>query len=546
MRVEKLPYDVLGVRGIAATLLSDPSAVPGLILPRNSAEIPEPPERFTLEQRDELATALETGLLPLTPHVAVLDAVRQLRQPGTCVVIAGQQPGLFASPLYNIHKALHVVRLARTLSAAWERPVVAMFWNHGDDHDLAEVNHAFVANENFDLQKLGLSSLSSGRQPFSRIVLSEAKHRMGATRATLEDLLRSEPHCAEALDLFCPREGETLARAFSRTMTELFGALGLVVLEPDWIRAGLSGALIDLLADREGGPNALEGAVQRGADAIRAVGHVPQIDPSTAAFLYHVDERGRNALRLGSGGLQYDGEQGSRTRAELAALIHQDPSAWAPAALTRVIVQDSCLPVAAYVGGLGELAYHAQLLPLRDFAGVPRTPFVPRFACTLIEPDVEASLVKLGVSAESILRGGGAPTAEDDGPQVPQVIEVLRGIGARTAREVASQREALAELDAALAANLKRTGEQMQALLERICEKAERVHQNKSGRGQRHLRRVATGLFPRGLPQERVIGPLVYVARYGRGWIEDLLAHVPAVPREHLLAHMTFETKESR
>ena len=539
MRVEAIEYDILGVHGIARDLLSGKLALPGLIVPREVAQIPQPLDRFTLDERARLAETLEVRLTPLTPHVAVLDAVRSLRRAGACVVITGQQPGFLASPLYNIHKALHVLRLARTLTLAWERPVVAMFWNHADDHDLAEVNHAFVANENLDLQKIGLSSMASGRQPFSRVLLSESTHHLTSIRATLEELHRLQPHLRAALDVFCPRDGESLARAFTRSMGELFAPLGLVMLEPDWIRPELSRAMAEMLTRESAasGPTDFADALALGAQQVRAAGHEPQIDPATAALLYRVDARGRNALRVGGDGARYDGEQGSRNFAELAAEIVQDPEAWSPAALTRPIAQDACLPVAAYVGGLGELAYHAQLGPLRDFAGVPRSPFVPRFSCTLIEPEVEDSLAKLGLTAQAVLRARGQIAPEADQSQ-PEVIAILREIARRAGHEIVAQKEALAQLDSGLAANLKRTSDQMRALVERICEKAVHVHQNRSGKGQRHYRRLSHAFFPREQPQERVIGPLPFVARYGRDWIEELLSHVPALPREHTLVYL--------
>jgi uncharacterized protein YllA (UPF0747 family) len=384
-----------------------------------------------------------------------------------------------------------------------------------------------------------MSSMASGRQPFSRVLLSESAHRLSSVRATLEDLHRNQAHMSDALDVFCPREGESLARAFTRSMGELFGALGLVMLEPDWIRPALSRSLADMLArttSRAGGQT-ISDALAAGADELRARGHEPQIDPATAALFYRVDERGRSALRLGGDGLRYDGEQGSRSFAELAAEMVQEPEGWSPAALTRPLAQDACLPVVAYVGGLGELAYHAQLGPLRDFAGVPRTAFVPRFSCTLVEPEVEASLRKLGLTPRQVFEARGVLEADED-VQQPAVIETMREIARRAGRELVEQKEQLAQIDAGLAANLKRTSDQLRALVERMCEKAERVHQNNSGRGQRHFRRVSHAFYPRELPQERVIGPFPFVARHGRAWIEQLLAHVPALPRVHTVAFL--------
>ena len=59
-------------------------------------------------------------------------------------------------------KALQALRLARRLRQAWERPVVALFWNHADAHDIAEVHHTWLVNENLDLQRIGLAQALLG------------------------------------------------------------------------------------------------------------------------------------------------------------------------------------------------------------------------------------------------------------------------------------------------------------------------------------------------------------------------------------------------
>src|SRR5207344_2072434 len=97
------------------------------------------------------------------------------------------------------------------------------------------------------------------------------------------------------------------------------------------------------------------------------------------------------------GDYRYDGEAGARTAVELAAEIVQEPLAWSAGALLRPVVQDLVLPTAAYVGGWGELDYHAQLGPLRALAGAPATPFVPRLSATLVDAAARESLGKLGL-----------------------------------------------------------------------------------------------------------------------------------------------------
>ncbi len=98
---------------------------------------------------------------------------------------------------------------------------------------------------------------------------------------------------------------------------------------------------------------------------------------------------------------------GSRTAAELAAEIVQEPAAWSAGALLRPVVQDMALPVCSYVGGWGELAYHAQLGRLREATGVTEVAFIPRLSVTLSDPDIRASLEVLGCSAADILAACG-------------------------------------------------------------------------------------------------------------------------------------------
>lgn len=507
--------------------------VPGAGFARTLEEIAPREDAWLPEERMELALAIERGIAAHQPHVAVLDGVRQLAQPGACCVITGQQPGFLGGPLYSLLKALHAIRLSRSLAQAWERPVIPLFWNHADDHDVAEVHHAWVLNENLDLQRLGLAGLSSGKQPVSRITLREDKQHMSAVREALRQLYGRQPFGESAIELLLPRDGETFATAFTRAMTELLGPHGLVVLEPDWIREPLSRSLARIVASAELAP-----ALARGEAHLREHGAPVAIESATAALLYRVDERGRHALRSGGDGFRYDGEDGSRTGAELAAEIVQNPSGWSAGALLRPLLQDSVLPSVAYVGGWGELNYLAQLGPLRDAVGVARTATVPRWSATLVETETAAAAQQLGVALPDVLASRGKSIAEEEEQPPPMVVAELRDIGLRAARELSARKPALSELDRGLAANLPRTGDQIRSLIEKLCEKAERVHANRTGRGRRLVRRVTNALCPRGELQERVLPTLPFLARHGTEWVGELLDTLTPLASGHLLVQL--------
>lgn len=533
IRLEHLPADVLELSPLARAVLSNELRWPSLRVPRRIGDLEPLADRFDEREREGLARSLERHLAPLTPHVAMLDAIRSLRAQGACTVVTGQQPGFLTSPLYSLYKALQAVRLARELSTAWQRPVIALFWNHADDHDVAEVHHAYLQNRNLDLQKIALAGLSSGRVSLARIVLDENEQHLSAIRALIAQTVDDQPFGERALDVFMPRSGETFARAFTRSFTELLGPQGLVVLEPDWIRGPIGAALARIVA-----ADPLPELI-RGADEVRAHDHAVAIEPAGAALLYRIDEKGaRLALRAGGDGFRYDGESGSRTLVELAAEIVDAPLAWSPGALLRPIVQDLCLPVAAYIGGYGELAYHAELALLRTRLDAPHTPFVPRVSCTLVDPECRLSLAKLGIDVADVLRAHGSFTSGENVADAPAVIGELRAVAERAAQELAHLRAALGELDPSLVAQIKRTADQMRNAVDKLAEKSERVHQNKSGKGKRHDRRLNNTLCPRGEPQERVLGPVQFVARFGEDWIGELVQDLDPFASEHLVVHL--------
>src|SRR5579884_2037935 len=110
--------------------------------------------RLPEDRRAALVAALR-GRNPASP------ALDRLAQPGTVAVVTGQQVGLFSGPAYTIFKALTAAKLAQSLS---ERgiPAVPVFWLATEDHDLAEVDHAWVFDRFLLPQKLRVEGAETG------------------------------------------------------------------------------------------------------------------------------------------------------------------------------------------------------------------------------------------------------------------------------------------------------------------------------------------------------------------------------------------------
>ena len=544
--VRHFPADIFGLSATSKAALAAGAGFQPLPVPRTLAELPEPTEFLGDEERAALVASIERGTdaagLTLAPEART--SLEALRNTGVSCVVTGQQPGFLASPLYSLYKALQACRVAKDLSERWGRPVVPVFWNHADDHDVAEVHHAWQLNRNLDLQKVGLPGLSSGRAPVGDIVIRGEAQKLDALRAQLRGVVEEHVGADESLDLFLPRDGETLPRALSRIFGELCGPYGLVVCEPEWIRHQLSSEMGRIVS---GGGATLVAALGAGEAELKELGLAPAIpigssdadEGDAAAIAYrHVlaadGTRERIALRAGGDGLRMDGEPGSRTHAELGALMVGTPDEWSAGALLRPIVQDAVFPTCAYVGGFGELGYHAQLGPARDAAGQARTPFLPRVSITLLDSDTAYALERVGAELGDVLAAGGEYAPEEDDSEEPAVVGALQAVGADAAKRLLEHKAALAELEPALAITLKKTAQHVEQSIGKVVDKALRVHQNSSGKGARQVRRLNNTLVPRSVPQERLLGPFQFVARYGRAFTEALWAEIPALSAEHI------------
>lgn len=243
-------------------------------------------------------------------------------------------------------------------------------------------------------------------------------------------------------------------------------------------------------------------------------------------------------LRAGGDGFRYDDEPGSRTAEELAAQIVTEPGEWVSGPLFLPLVQDLCLPVAARVAPWSDLAGAALLEPLREALDAPHTPFVARQSCTLIDPECERALERSGLELADALRAS-APGPEAAGepgePREPTgASRALRSGAEQAAASLRGAAEALAALDPGLSRQLDRAIARLRKDLDELATRAGRVAANRSGKQQRHLRRLANALRPAGASQESVSTPLEVCARFGTDWIEALAGLLEPFPSEHL------------
>jgi hypothetical protein len=161
----------------------------------------------------------------------------------------------------------------------------------------------------------------------------------------------------------------------------------------------------------------------------------------------------------------------------------------------------------------------------------------------LVDPEARAALEKLGLDVRAVLEGRGALTTAGTEPELPVAITRLRSSAQVAVAMLLEQKGALSELDPSFGPNLQRAAGQVSALIEKLLERAERVHKNRSGKGARHSRRITNALYPRDEPQERVLGPFAFTARFGRAWIDALYDELPPIASEHLVVQLAADNQ---
>jgi bacillithiol biosynthesis cysteine-adding enzyme BshC len=458
-------------------------------------------------------------------------ALDRLRQDGAVAVVTGQQAGAFGGPLYTLLKAVTAIRLAARVRQDHRVPAVAVFWIDSEDHDWEEVASCTVLDADVQARTVRLPAPpGAGAIPVGRLPIE------AGFSASLDALAEALPQTEFTASLMTRlrasyRPGLSTSDAFGRLLEFTLGEFGLIVY--DAADAEAKAPVRDVFVREAQFPGrTAELALEAGAQLVRLGYHAQVSAHADGLALFSLDG-GRHPVRFAAGGGFHAGDR-SWTQAGLAADIAANPAGFSPNVLLRPIVQDTLFPTVAYVAGPNELAYLGQLKPVYRHFGVPMPLMVPRVSATLLDSAGvrflgrhEVALEALHAQDESVLNRlleaalpGGveaaylAAAAAIDGPMqalvqaVPAIDPTLEG----AARSVAG-----------------RVHHELQGLHAKIIHAAKRRDETL----RRQFMRTRAQAFPDGHAQERTIGFVSFLNRYGPGLLDHLVRDLPIDARSH-------------
>ena len=446
---------------------------------------------------------------------ATASNLELLSRSDTIVVATGQQVGLYTGPVFTLYKALTALEHARRLRESGQ-PAVAVFWLATEDHDLAEVDHAWVHDTNALPTRLQAKASHSENQPVGAVVLADTV--LDELRAHLAEL----PFGAQAFVLAerAYPAGVSFRDGFRCLLNSLLCNAGLIFLDPmDPAIRGLAAPLFDRALRQE--PELNEALAER-SQALVAAGYHAQVRvaPETS-LLFRIEQDRRIALKRTSQG--YQGDEGACSVENMRETLAEAPQCFSPNALLRPVTQDFLLPTAVYIAGPAEIAYLAQAEVLYDRL-LGRMPVVlPRVSLTILNAKADRLLKRYQLAPTDCLQ-----TAEDlrgkiAGSLVPAGLEQqMKTSQSRIERALAEVHRELAAFDPTLGQALENTSKKMLYQFSKIRSKAAQEGLRRDARAQGDAAYLANLIYPERRPQERLYSALSFYARYGPEFVESV------------------------
>lgn len=434
---------------------------------------------------------------------------------GGYFVTTGQQAGLLTGPLYTIYKALSAVRLARALEPVLEKPVAPVFWVASSDHDWNEVNHIRVLDVENRLHRLELVEAPDA------VPVSMARHPVGPGIADvlrrLTELLPPsefvEPLLARIREAYRPER--TMAEAYADLLGELLGPFDVLLVDPS--HAEVAALAAPLLRAEIQNAAEHERRLERQTARLVAAGYHGQVGVGDGAVnVAYEDKEGRQRLVRDGDSFVLRRTKRRLTEDELLARLETTPERFSATVLLRPVVESALFPTVAYVAGPSELCYFAQMGCLFKAHAIEMPLVFPRFSVTLVERKVRKVMDKFGLSVEDFrqpARELAARIVRDELPaEVDATVSALRrqldeGYAALVAATKSIDPTLKGPLTAAKNTSHVALREAEKKILARLKDqRATTVEQ---------LEKAAANLAPEGAPQERVLNPVQYLARYG-------------------------------
>ncbi len=436
-----------------------------------------------------------------------LASINLLRDTNCFTVTTGHQLCLFTGPLYFIHKIISTINLSEWLSKNFpEKKFVPVYWMASEDHDLEEVNHAFVFGKKVEWITDQKGSVGDLKTTGIDAVISE-----------LETLVGPGDNAKELVTILKNAyKHETLVEATRYLVNELFGKYGLVVADGN--DKELKKEFIPVLK-KDIFENTPSEKVNETILYLKNNNYDVQVNPRDINCFY-LSENGRNRLEKEGDSFKVIGTTKSFSKAELEKIIEQEPWKISPNVVLRPMYQQHILPNIAYVGGPGELNYWLEYKSIFETMQILFPILQPRNLIMIIDKNQDQKLKKLGLKTASIFKSeqeliNGIVAAKGESIELAEEKKKVEAIYNDLLKKTS-------EIDKTLEGFVKAELQKTLNSISAIESKLNKSLKQRSETEINQVKNIKAKLFPENLPQERYDNLSMHYSKYGKGFIDAI------------------------
>lgn len=416
------------------------------------------------------------------------------------------------------------MKLAAQVSAAHGVAVVPVFWIDAEDHDWPEVSGCTVLDGEFQARAIRLADLAgAGELPIARLTLD------AGIETAIEALAAALPETEFRADLlgdlrraYAPGAG--MAAAFGVWLERVLGPHGLVVYDSSDPAAKPLAA--GVFAEELARPGLTARLAAAAGEALVAAGYHAQATlTADTVSLFRIVE-GRESLHVEDGGVRVG--EGRASLADLAAEAERAPAHFSPNVLLRPIVQDTVFPTICYVAGPNELAYLGQLREVYARFGVPMPLMYQRATATLVDSATLRFLSRYELPLGALrARDEAALNSLLEAQLPPGVERSLTAVAAVIDERMEQLARCVPQIDPTLEGAVRSTLGKLQHDVRTLHAKVIQAAKRKDETLRRQFQRAQALTFPQGHPQEREVGFVWFLNRYGPALVDRLLEDLP-------------------
>ena len=475
-------------------------------------------------RRQQIVNVLEAQQTRRGAPAASLESTKTLLDPRSVAIVTGQQAGAFGGPLFTLLKGITAIQLARRTAEEHGTPAVPVFWVDAEDHDWEEVASCTVLDAELQPRTITLPPPEgAGERPVAHLTLTAA---VESSIAELSNSLVRSDFTDWVLNGLraAYRPGMGMADAFARWLEALLGPHGLIVF--DSADPAAKAPVADVFIRELSSPGQTAALATAAGEALAARGHDPQVVPQPdSVSLFHLEGL-RRPIKYHGDSFVIDDRTFSR--AALIAEAEASPEHFSPNVLLRPIVQDRLFPTAAYVSGPSELAYLGQLGGVYQQFDVPTPLMYPRAMATLVDSATARFLSKYDLPFQDLQPQDESALNRLLHSQLPESVEQAVS-GAQDAIRRSMQRvvEVIPAIDPTLAGTAKTVLGKMEHEIRGLQSKMIHAAKKRDETLRRQFTRAQAQAFPHGHPQERTLGVVFFLNRYGPALVDRLLEELP-------------------